>query len=685
MSYNKLLERQLHKHFGNEIIPDKFLSLFKTISASYDHNEQDRMLLERSIEISSEELIELNQSEKKAHEELKILFENIDEVFFSVSFPDFRLLLMSSACEKVYGYPLKDFQVNSKLWYELVLEEDKKIIDDNNAKMFAGESFTHEYRIHHKDGKIRWVETKITPTLDNDHKLNRIDGVTIDITKRKKAEEKLNASELRFRSLIENNTEMISMIDETGKFIYISPSVIKKFEFSIKEGLAMNSMEIIHPDDLGKAQTFIIKVLQNPSTPVLIPAIRNKKKDGTYIWVEGTITNLLNDKNVKAIVANFRDITDRKYAEEMLIESNENLKITIDRLKEAQQIGHLGSWILDIKSFTEVHTQEFYKIFESSKSEFATTVEDYLKYFHPDDRDKVKNTFDQALKSHEAYHYEARLLMKNGNIKNIMVNGKSILNENGELIKMHGTIQDITEQKKVELELEKNLAKLKKTNSELDKFVYSVSHDLRAPLSSILGIIEISQDHSEDELMQEHLRMIENNIKKLDGFIADILDYSRNSRELVKIEQIDFNDLINETTLNLKYMGGNNRLIDFKIDINESVKAYSDKSCLKIIFNNLVSNAIRYQNLDSKDPYVNIKIDTRENGIDIIVSDNGIGINKTFHNQVFDMFYRVSEGSVGSGLGLYIVKEAVNKLNGTIKMESELAKGSKFIINLPNQ
>ncbi|HMG14487.1 MAG TPA: PAS domain-containing protein [Saprospiraceae bacterium] len=558
MIYNKLLERQLHKHFGEEIIPDSFSDLFQTISASYDHNEQDRMLLERSIEISSEELIELNQSERKANEELQTLFDNIDEVFFAVSIPDFKLLLMSSACEKIYGYPLKEFQLNSKLWYELVLKEDKKIIDDNNQKMFAGESFTQEYRIHHKDGKTRWVETKITPTLDKENNLIRIDGVTTDITKRKKVEE-------------------------------------------------------------------------------------------------------------------------------LLIESNENLKISVDRLNEAQQIGHLGSWILDIKSFTEIHTPEFYKIFESTQSEFATTVEDYLKYFHPEDRDKVQNTFNQALKTFQEYQYEARLLMKNGNVKNIIVHGKSILNERGELIKMHGTIQDITKQKKVELELEKNIAKLKKTNSELDKFVYSVSHDLRAPLSSILGIIEISQELCEDELMEEHLRMIENNIKKLDGFIADILDYSRNSREVVKNEEIDFKLLINETTHNLKYMGGKNRSINFKIDINEQVTAFSDKNCLKIIFSNLVSNAIRYQNIDAEDPFVEIKIETTAKNIDIIISDNGIGINKTFHNQVFDMFYRVSEGSVGSGLGLYIVKEAVNKLDGTIKIESELTKGSKFIIKLPNK
>jgi len=185
---NKLLQRQLQKHLGAEKLPPIFLNFLEVINASYDHYEQDRVMLERSIEISSEEMIELNQSQKEAHEELKTLFDNIEEVFFSVRFPDMKLLQMSPACEKVYGRSLEEFQANTVLWYEVILDEDKAVIDVNYPNMFAGNTFINEYRIYHKDGTVRWVVTKIKPTLDREKRLIRIDGITSDITIRKEAE-----------------------------------------------------------------------------------------------------------------------------------------------------------------------------------------------------------------------------------------------------------------------------------------------------------------------------------------------------------------------------------------------------------------------------------------------------------------------------------------------------------------
>ena len=225
---------------------------------------------------------------------------------------------------------------------------------------------------------------------------------------------------------------------------------------------------------------------------------------------------------------------------------------------------------------------------------------------------------------------------------------------------------------------------MKKTNSELDKFVYSVSHDLRAPLSSMLGVVEISEEDTQDELLLSHLDMLKGSIKKLDGFISDILDYSRNSRIEVVKEEINFNEMIIDITSHLKYMGGNNRSVAVNVDINNSVPFSSDKGRLSIILNNLVSNAIRYQNPEVPDPFVNIKVDTSDTETNIIIKDNGIGISKEMHEKIFDMFYRVSEESVGSGLGLYIVQESVNKLKGHIEIESELGKGTTFNIHIPN-
>ncbi|SNR29892.1 HAMP domain-containing sensor histidine kinase [Flavobacterium sp. ov086] len=226
---------------------------------------------------------------------------------------------------------------------------------------------------------------------------------------------------------------------------------------------------------------------------------------------------------------------------------------------------------------------------------------------------------------------------------------------------------------------------LKTANYELDRFVYSTSHDLRAPLNSMMGLIEIAKDDTTEEQMLDYLKMLKGSAEKLDGFICDILDYSRNSRMKIDNEHINFKELLSDVTENLKFIGGNIRTVEIKIDIPEETSIYSDKNRLLTILNNLISNAIRYQNSKIANPFVSVKIETFPTETIILVKDNGIGIDKESQAKIFDMFYRVSQESVGSGLGLYIVKEAVSKLNGDIKVQSEIGIGTTFLIKIPNQ
>jgi signal transduction histidine kinase len=234
--------------------------------------------------------------------------------------------------------------------------------------------------------------------------------------------------------------------------------------------------------------------------------------------------------------------------------------------------------------------------------------------------------------------------------------------------------------------LEKTNEELKKSNKELDSFVYSVSHDLRAPLSSMLGLVGLCEMGTEDPFMLKNVSLLKTSIKKLDGFIIDILDYSRNSRLETENQEIHFKELLADITDHLKFMGADNqRSVDIRTKISNGVTFYSDKNRVSIVLNNLISNAIRYQNLNIPDPYVEIEIGVNEDSATIAVRDNGIGINKEDQDKVFNMFHRVAKNSIGSGLGLYIVKEAIERLDGTITLISEIDKGSEFKIYLPNK
>ena len=235
---------------------------------------------------------------------------------------------------------------------------------------------------------------------------------------------------------------------------------------------------------------------------------------------------------------------------------------------------------------------------------------------------------------------------------------------------------------KLEEMVEMRTADLRKSNEELDNFVYRVSHDIRAPLSSVLGLVELMEIEKDSPQLSEYLKMATQSINKLDGFVKDILDYSRNSRMEVEREEINFSQLLDNILEELQYMKKAGRLKIIR-DFQLSRPYYNDPRRLYIIFRNLFSNAIKYQNPYIPNPFVRVKIKSKEEGVVIIVEDNGIGIAAKESARVFDMFYRGSDLSTGSGIGLYIVKETVEKLGGHVSLRTQLGHGTILTIELP--
>jgi signal transduction histidine kinase len=230
-------------------------------------------------------------------------------------------------------------------------------------------------------------------------------------------------------------------------------------------------------------------------------------------------------------------------------------------------------------------------------------------------------------------------------------------------------------------ELEVQNEELKKVNSELDRFVYSVSHDLRAPLLSTLGLIDISRQEKDEQEKYKYLELMHKSIRKLDNFIVDIINLSKNARLELHSEQIDFNKLI-QSVLDEHSFIDPSRSIEFRKEIHQAGGFCTDSKRLLIILNNLVSNAIRYSRLEKPFVKIQVRADAKEAVIE--VTDNGIGIAQVHQEKIFNMFYRASQNKSGSGLGLYIVRETVQKLKGTVQVQSQVDKGSTFLLHLPS-
>jgi PAS domain S-box-containing protein len=264
---------------------------------------------------------------------------------------------------------------------------------------------------------------------------------------------------------------------------------------------------------------------------------------------------------------------------------------------------------------------------------------------------------------------------RSGKFVNVILCGVPIMMEN-QTIGIYGVYVDITDRKRTEEEL-------KIRNTELDNFVYKVSHDLRAPLSSVLGLVNLARLPGNTDNPMDYIDIIGEKVAALDHFIGDVLSHSKNLKMEVNISKVDLGKVIDQTFTELSYLEGAKdmkRLIKI-----EGIDFFSDQWRISEIFRNLISNSIKYRQLFNRNPEVTVKIHIDNLRADISFSDNGIGIDEKNLARIFDMFYRATEQSDGSGIGLYIVKNAVDKLGGQISVASRPEQGTRFSIILPNR
>ena len=222
-------------------------------------------------------------------------------------------------------------------------------------------------------------------------------------------------------------------------------------------------------------------------------------------------------------------------------------------------------------------------------------------------------------------------------------------------------------------------------NTELDRFVYSASHDLSAPLKSLLGLVHVARKDNPGQAMSQYLDMMETSVKKLEDFIRDVTNYSRNARTEVLKTEIDLSTLVQSVLSDHRYSPGFESM-EFRVNLNLHSVFLSDEMRLKIILNNLISNAIKFRwtGFDRK-PYVSIEAEEIGESVQICVRDNGRGIPQDKAGKVFEMFYRGTDSIPGSGLGLYILKETVIKLGGTVSLKTDVGAGSAFTITIPKK
>ncbi len=541
----------------------------------------------------------------------------------------------------------------------------------------------YDWDLINKNGEIFQVEVVLSSF--NLHGKKAILTTVRDISERKKVENKLKESEAFSKSILSSLSAHIAVIDKAGIVLAVN-SAWEKFSLENdatkleRTSIGSNYIEVCKKA-MANGDTLAEDVLKG------IKAVFNKTTIGFNLeypchspkeqrWFALHIEPFGDDSN--KIVLSHSNISERKLAEF-------EKESTFTKLKEAQRMAKIGNWEFNPATKEIFFSDQLYYIFEIKNSVKNNLFKVYRNHCSQNDHTVLDNLTQKAIKTGQGYTYNYKITSSKGKTKYIQEICEVVKKTTELPLTLKGTIQDITKLKEAEQKLHQKNEELTKTNEELDRFVYSASHDLRAPLTSAGGLINILNTGLLPEQQEQKLQLdfIEQSLKKMDVFIGDILDYSKNKRITIAHNEINFKKLIDGIRSHLKYIDKDLKP-EIKVEINQKSKFYSDLSRMEIMFNNLISNAIKYQDPIKKEWFVKIMVLTDDQKAIITIEDNGIGIGDEHKDKVFDMFYRATKLSTGSGMGMYIVKETIDRLKGTIALESTIHVGTKFILTLPN-
>ncbi|MEO8085588.1 MAG: PAS domain S-box protein [Bacteroidota bacterium] len=415
--------------------------------------------------------------------------------------------------------------------------------------------------------------------------------------------------------------------------------------------------------------------------------LNTKRGDEAWVQLSGSpIFDDMQDQTGSMIV--FTDISDLKSIQEQLKKREEGYRTFIDQ-------SAVGIWRAEYKPPINVRmpaNEQVDLLLDSGKiSEANDCMAQMYGYAKSDEligrriRDfyYLENNYDEQttidfLDSFIANGYrisnaESKEIDRTGNVRYILNNNIGIV-ENGFLIRTWGVQTDITERKKTEHDL-------LESNQELDTFFYKASHDLKGPLASILGIVNLARLENKETVIESYFKMIDTSVRRLDRTLMDLIELARTRKGVSKLSKIYVRALVDEILQSLSHTE-NFSGIKFEIDVDGSLGITADKVLVLSVFQNLIHNAINYGSKEN--PTIKINVQKTENGIKLEVTDNGKGIADHVKHRVFEMFYRGHPDSSGSGLGLFIVKNAIEKLKGKVWFESENGNGASFFAEIPN-
>jgi len=588
---------------------------------------------------------------------------------------------------KVLGYTPEEMPHKAEAWQDIIHPEDKKLALENAQKHFANPKhpYDQEVRYKHKKGHTVWIRCKGLAIRNKEGKPLRMLGAHTDITESKENEIKAR-DELNFlKAIYGNQSIFVVKIDLEGKFTFVNDYYAQIFGKTIESFVGEDSRLGMLKNDLPKLEDIIKKCIEKPQKKVKTELSKEiQQKYSTALWEFIGLTD--SKENTIEILGIGYDITERVVIEK-------KLKRTTLLLNDAQRIAKMGAWELDLSTGQTFWTDALKEIYEVSQ-DFVADPKLIFSFYTKESEKELKEAIELCIAKGKDYRLDLEIITAKGNKIWVRAIGNAAF-ENGELVKLYGTLQDITQVKNDEAKLIEARETAIKANRAKSEFLANMSHEIRTPLSSIIGFSELLIQTEMDDNQSQYMSAINQSGTGLLALINDILDFSKieSGKMEINTEKVDIYKLC-EQIIEIIRLKVNSEKLELLLKISPEIPQFIwiDALRLRQVLINLLSNAIKFTEKGevelaiSKKKLGEIKEDKNLTTFEFSVRDTGIGILQEKQAQIFDAFAQADASTTreygGTGLGITISNKLLMLMKSHLQLESEKGKGSRFYFDL---
>ncbi len=591
-----------------------------------------------------------------------MIFEHMPDAFLALDMQG-RITYLNHQAES-FLQKTRAQLLGSSIWEAIPKIRDTPLFQNCQQAKTTGKTVSFEYR---SSAVNKWFHLHIYPSEE---------GVCVyfqDITERKKAEERLHQSEKRFRALIENSADAISLTDANGIIAYVSPSMTRVLGYLPEERVFHHFQELAHPDDLELPKRILARVLQEPGKSQ-VTEYRVRHKDGTFHWLEINSMNLLDEPGVEAIVWNYRDITQRKQLEQEVAEAKEQLEVILQNVAAGITVVDANDRLIYVNDVA-AHRLGFPSLAALLAAQQAGKVHRHEKFTVWDESGRPlpgsERPTAKALRGKQAKALVRDQDNATGRLYWTLVRAHPLFDAQGQVQFVVSVFTDMTEQKELE--------------QRKDHFISMASHELKTPLTILSAFTQLLRERFEAEHRQDvmlHLSKMDDQITRLTKLVADLLDISKMQEGKLELAQeaVDMDELVREVVENLQPTTTHHLLIEGAAQRTIT----GDRDRLGQVLMNLLTNAIKYS---PQAETVVVRVAQTRDTLTVSMQDFGIGIAQSHREKLFERFYRVysekDQTYPGLGIGLYIAHEIIQRHGGKMWVDSVEGKGSTFSFSLP--